>query len=443
MDKTPAFHESILDEIEDHIIVVDVPDMKIRYANRAFLKSYGLPLENIRGRHCYEVTHGQSEPCDQSGLPCPVKTAVQTGVFSRVVHVHTGKDGSEEIFSIMAYPIRNPEGQITHVIEMSLPITEYVKGEEERGRKTELFMKLLETSPDGIIGNDRKGNIFLFNDGAEHIFSYRREDVIGKISVGDIYPPGVARQIKKTIYSPEHGGPGRLIDFETRVVGAAGKEIPIRLSATLICDHGEEIGTIGFFHDISGRKALEQELIELTITDALTGLYNRRHFLTVLQKELDRVDRTKSTCSILMIDLDQFKSFNDTYGHSEGDRLLREVADTIRASIRSMDFPFRFGGEEFVILLPETGAAGAMACAERFRNRLCERDFYPVPGGVPVTVTASIGIVEYRDGDDIEAMVRFADIAMYAAKTAGRNRSVDYAHLASGNRKEPRRSERE
>ena len=267
--------------------------------------------------------------------------------------------------------------------------------------------------------------------------------MIGKINVVDIYPPGLARQVKKALYSPEHGEPGRLIDYESRVLARTGREVPIRLSATLIYDNGEEIGTIGFFHDISGRKALEQELLELSITDALTGLYNRRYFLSVLRKELGRVDRTKSTCSILMIDIDRFKAFNDTYGHAEGDRLLREVAEVMSGSFRSMDFTFRFGGEEFVVLLPETDAAGAWACAERFRTRLAARDFSIKEGGLPVVVTASIGIVEHREGDDIDAMVRFADIAMYAAKTAGRNRTVDYAHLAAGNRKELHRTEGE
>ena len=443
MVKTPAFHEKILDGIEDHIIVLEVPSLEIRYANRAFLTSHGLTMEAAKGRHYYEVTHRRQEPCDLGEEASPVHQAMRTGVSSRVIHVHADGDEGEEIFSVIAHPIWDPEGRISHVIETSRPITEYVRGQNEKERKSDLFKKLLETSPDGIIGNDKKGNIFLFNTGAEQIFGYSQGEVIGKINVVDIYPPGLARQVKKALYSPEQGGPGRLVDYESRVLVRTEREVPIRLSATLIYDNGEEIGTIGFFHDISGRKALEQELLELSITDALTGLYNRRYFLSVLRKELGRVDRTKSTCSILMIDLDRFKSFNDTYGHAEGDRLLREVAEVMSGSFRSMDFTFRFGGEEFVVLLPETDAAGAWACAERFRTRLAARDFSIKEGGLPVVVTASIGIVEHREGDDIDAMVRFADIAMYAAKTAGRNRTVDYAHLAAGNRKELHRTEGE
>lgn len=438
MDRAPAFPANLLDEIGDHIIVVEVPSRRIRYANRAFLAFHGLTMEAATGRHCYEVTRRWREPCESGEEGCPVHIVMKTGVSFREIHVHAEGTGGEEIVSVTAHPVRDPEGRISHVIETSRPITEYVRGENERKRKTKLFQSLLETSPDGIIGNDRKGNIFLFNAGAEQIFGWSREEVVGTINVVDIYPPGVAREIKKAIYSTERGEPGRLVDYESRVLARSGREIPIRLSATLIYDAGEEIGTIGFFHDISGRKALEQELRQLSITDGLTGLYNRRHFASVLQKELDRVERTKSTCSILMIDIDRFKSFNDAYGHAEGDRLLREISELIRSSFRSMDFAFRFGGEEFVVLLPETGSAGAFACAERFRTRLEAMDFSALPGGLPVRVTASIGIVRHREGYDMDAMVRYADIAMYAAKNAGRNRTVRYEQLSAVLRKGPR-----
>jgi diguanylate cyclase (GGDEF)-like protein/PAS domain S-box-containing protein len=437
MDMTPAFPANLLDEIEDHIIVLEVPSLEIRYANRAFLTSHGLTMEAAMGRHCYEAIHRRQEPCDLGDEACPVPTAIRTGVSSRVIHVHADGNEGEEVFAVIAYPIRDPEGRISHVIETSRPITEYVRGENERKWRSDLFKTLLETSPDGIIGNDKKGNIFLFNAGAEQIFGYSQGEVIGKINVVDIYPPGLARQVKKALYSPEQGGPGRLVDYESRVLVRTEREVPIRLSATLIYDNGEEIGTIGFFHDISGRKALEQELRQISITDSLTGLYNRRHFSSVMQKELDRVERTKSTCSILMIDIDRFKAFNDMYGHAEGDRLLREVGELIRDTFRSMDFSFRFGGEEFVIFLPETGSEGAWACAERFRTRLSAKDFSAVPGGLPVTVTASIGVLEHGEGYDIDAMVRGADIAMYAAKSAGRNRTVRYELLSGGSRKEP------
>lgn len=432
MDMTPGFPANLLEEIGDHIIVLEVPSLKIGYANRAFLSSYGLTMEAAKGRRCYEVTHHRQDPCDLGEEACPVHDVMKTGVSSRVIHFHADGKGGEEIFSITAHPVRDPEGRISHVIEMSRPITEYVKGENERRRKSDLFKTLLETSPDGIIGNDRKRNIFLFNSGAEQIFGYSREEVIGKINVIDIYPPGLARDIKKVLHSPEHGEPGRLLGYESRVLARTGREVPIRLSATLIYDNGEEVGTIVFFHDISGRKALEKELRMLSNTDALTGLYNRRQFISILQKELDRVGRTKSTCSILMTDIDRFKSFNDTYGHVEGDRLLREVAELIRYAFRSLDSAFRFGGEEFVILLPETGAEGGWVCAERFRTLLDAQDFSASPVGLPVRVTASIGIVEHREGYDIDAMVRFADIAMYAAKNAGRSRTVRYDQLSDG-----------
>jgi diguanylate cyclase (GGDEF)-like protein/PAS domain S-box-containing protein len=434
MDMPRPFPSNLLEEIGDHVVVLEVPSLKIRYANRAFLSFYDLTLEAVMDRHCYEMTHRRQTPCNLGGEACPADAVMKTGVSSHAIHVHADGKGGEEIVSITAHPVRDPEGRISHVIEMYRTITEEVKGENERKRKSDLFKAILETSPDGIIGNDKKGNIFLFNAGAEQIFGYSREEVIGKINVVDLYPPGLARQVKKALYSPEQGGPGRLLGFESVVVTRTGREIPIRLSATMIYDNGKELGTIGFFHDITRRKALEQDLRMLSITDALTGLYNRRHFTTALQKELDRAKRTKSPFSILMIDIDRFKSYNDAYGHAEGDRLLRGIAELILEVFRSMDTAFRYGGEEFVVLVPESGADGAQVCAERFRTRLEARDFSAVPGGSPVRVTASIGVMEHREGCDFDAMVRGADLAMYAAKNAGRNRTVRYDQISPGSR---------
>jgi diguanylate cyclase (GGDEF)-like protein len=146
---------------------------------------------------------------------------------------------------------------------------------------------------------------------------------------------------------------------------------------------------------------------------------------------MDRAVRNKGIFSLLLIDVDDFKKYNDTYGHSEGDRVLKTIAEVMRKSFRTMDSCFRFGGEEFVVLLPDAPAAGAMVASERLRTRFSAMEFRPVPGGKPVAMTVSIGISEFREGVTDEDMVRFADLAMYAAKNSGRNRSISYEDLRS------------
>ena len=120
----------------------------------------------------------------------------------------------------------------------------------------------MKNCPDGIIGNDPEGNIFLFNEAAERIFGYKAADAIGKIRASALYPPGGAREVKMFIYADGFGGHGRLHDFETKIVTSTGNLTPIRLSCELLHEGGREIGTIGFFHDISGRLALQNHVAE-------------------------------------------------------------------------------------------------------------------------------------------------------------------------------------
>ncbi len=129
-------------------------------------------------------------------------------------------------------------------------------------RMHEFQEKLIMTSGDGIIANDRQGNILIFNEGAEKILGYRREEVVGKINVRDIYPEGEARKVKKMIYSPEYGGPGRLVAYETACVSKSGDLVPIELSASLIFEDDREVGTVGFFRDLRERRLLQQKVLQ-------------------------------------------------------------------------------------------------------------------------------------------------------------------------------------
>jgi PAS domain S-box-containing protein len=129
-------------------------------------------------------------------------------------------------------------------------------------RMHEFQARLIQTSADGIIANDPHGNVILFNDGAEQILGYRKEEVIGRLNVDRLYPPGVARKILKKIKGPEHGGPGRLVQYETRVVAKNGAEIPIELSATLILENSQEAGIVGIFRDLRERRRLQEQVLE-------------------------------------------------------------------------------------------------------------------------------------------------------------------------------------
>ncbi len=160
-----------------------------------------------------------------------------------------------------------------------------------------------------------------------------------------------------------------------------------------------------------------QELERLSITDRLTGLYNRLKLDEHFERELDRAKRYKTRFSIVLLDIDRFKRINDRYGHQAGDRALVDLANILRHTIRVNDSAGRWGGEEFLLICPETDRAGAHSLAEHQRATIAAHDF-----ALGDCCTASFGLAEYQEGDDRESLLARADAALYRAKEGGRNR---------------------
>ncbi len=193
------------------------------------------------------------------------------------------------------------------------------------------------------------------------------------------------------------------------------------LSVDLPVRGGGEVGYLTrVFNDMVARvRESRQELERLSVTDGLTGLYNRRHLMSSLDQEVRRVKRQGGTFALLMMDIDHFKRFNDTHGHQAGDEALVGVAGAIHGSLREVDWAARYGGEELVAVLPDTGLDGAVEVAERIRSRLAEAEF----SGEKITL--SIGVAAFPDcGETPEALIASADAALYQAKREGRDRVV-------------------
>jgi len=193
----------------------------------------------------------------------------------------------------------------------------------------------------------------------------------------------------------------------------------------------EDDGTVvleGIVLDISDRKTLENELEEMATRDPLTGLFNRREMSRVLEEELDRARRYQRPMAVLWIDFDHFKDINDTFGHAAGDSVLRSISRLLLGSVRSVDSIGRFGGEEFVIVLPEMDLGEAQETAERLRRKVAEEP-QPLGNDQTVPLTISVGIAVYPDhGQSASTLCAAADKAMYLAKQRGRN-CVAMAHL--------------
>jgi diguanylate cyclase (GGDEF)-like protein/PAS domain S-box-containing protein len=229
----------------------------------------------------------------------------------------------------------------------------------------------------------------------------------------------------------------RLLLPDARTVSAAvrmrkkdGSAVWMEANARLVRDPatGEPKEAVVVMRDISERKMLEDKLSALALIDGLTGILNRRAFDEALAREWKRILRDGSQISLLMLDVDHFKNFNDQYGHQAGDDCLRAVAAAVKGAVRSSDIVARYGGEEIVIILPSTSTAGAVETAEKVRSAIealrLPNEGNPEGGGW-VTVSVGVATAIARYGGTMstpESLLMAADNAMYKAKHEGRNR---------------------
>ena len=173
--------------------------------------------------------------------------------------------------------------------------------------------------------------------------------------------------------------------------------------------------------EIEERERLAMELQRLATVDELTGLFGRRHFMHLAERELARRHRTHGPVTAIMLDLDRFKQVNDSHGHAIGDRVLRKIGDVLRTELRALDLAGRLGGEEFAVLLPDTGLEAGEDIAERLRTATMANSL-DLPDSGTVHFTASFGVAEHNPHESLDSLLHRADTALYEAKRAGRNR---------------------
>ncbi|MCP4993451.1 MAG: diguanylate cyclase [Gammaproteobacteria bacterium] len=300
---------------------------------------------------------------------------------------------------------------------------------EYRLRESELrHRSVTQTANDAIISADSEGNIIFWNKGAQAIFGYEKEDVLDKpvtMLMSERYREMHNEGIERLRATKKLRSGGKPLDLHG--VRKNGQEFAIELSLAFWTTATGDIYFTGIIRDSSRRKRMEQELRILATTDGLTGLYSRNYFDKKLEDEYKRARRYETPISLMIIDIDFFKSINDGFGHQAGDAYLADLGSLTLEIIRDVDTAARYGGDEFVVILPSTISSDAELVAERLRKRV---------SGIKVGVegqlterTVSIGIVSLDAQSEMamEDFIKAADEALYAAKEGGRNRVRTYS----------------
>ena len=421
--------EHAVSAVASHKILLDEAGLPVDYvfltANPAFETHTGLRVTDILGRRFTEVMQGVERP--------PF-----IEIYNKVVL--TGESVSFEQYSeplgrhYFINVFRTGEGCFATIF---IDITDRKRAEDTVRESEETYKTILMASPDDITIADLSGRIIMVSEAAHKIFGYDPEEGPGMSVMDFIVPEDHERAHANIVRMFHENYPG---PNEYRAIRKDRSCLDIEVNNALIRDRqGNPVRMVLIVRDITSRKKAEQQIQELvhqleierdlaqqnSLTDSLTGLYNRRFFDNVLRTEFSRHKRSGSQLSLIMLDVDRFKTYNDHYGHLKGDECLRKIAHTLKAAVeRSPDIVARYGGEEFVVILPDTNSRGAAVLAGRIGESVLRLALPHAKSDISEFITISLGIATAADHvlTDGPQLVALADQALYHAKKNGRNR---------------------
>jgi len=401
-----AQFEQILDSLPFYVLLVD-SSHHVQFANNAFRKTFKMTLSEVQGAYCPRLVHG----CDHYPA-CAVDQAIREGA---VEHIHFNKQHGRWLLTT-AYPTgaKTKEGLDVYYHTVR-DVTEERQAQEALKASESRYRGLFEEMKDVIFVMSSDGTLQDMNPAGLELLQIQPH----KLGRANLFTDMNLLAARCAFFVDELKVKGRVIDFEVSFVRPDGKALVVSINAGLD-DSGPGEGVIrGIMRDLTRNRELE----ELSTIDVLTGLYNRGFFQTFLLNKVRNMRAGQEAgLSLLFLDIDNFKSYNDTYGHVEGDFVLKNVAEAVRAALRAEDVACRYGGEEFsVILCCDTELA--IVIAERVRRTIEDKCSDFADRRIKRGITVSIGVATLGlEVDSPEKLVKVADAHMYEAKRRGKNR---------------------
>jgi len=426
MDKT-----RILIVEDEGLIARDIEDM-VRHAGYEICSVVGTGEEAVEKA---ETTHPDLILMDiilggeMDGVEAAENIREQFNIPVIYLTAHTDENTLQraKLTEPIGYTLKPVEQkELMTVIEMALYKHQMeIKLKERQGWLT----TILQSIGEGVIATDKFGNITFMNPIAEKLTGWNQPESIGKslTSVLHLLDEDTGKLVRLGIPELLANSSSNPVNGNIQIVNYVEKT-PIELTSTAIRDEKENTcGLVLVLHDLTERKRYEEKLRYNAVTDHLTELPNRFLFFDRLNMALAQAQRDFQKLGILMLDLDEFKKVNDTHGHNVGDHLLKGVANRLINMFRKGDTIARWGGDEFILLLPEIRQAEV---AKSVADRILDSFTKPFEfDGLKISITASIGVAIFADdGGDADTLIKNADIAMYHAKAAGRNCFHHYTH---------------
>jgi diguanylate cyclase (GGDEF)-like protein/PAS domain S-box-containing protein len=410
---------ALADNSPDNIIRYD-RDCRITFANRNLMQSVDVPVPPVIGQRTQEISWGAALHAEKQRYREALERVVQTGA-AQTIEVLIGAPGAAQprLHHVKMVAERDEDQQIKGALVFGRDITERKQMEELLAAREREFRSLAENLPDIVMRFDRDGRRTYINSAYHRFTGKHPADLLGKTMLEVSAFSDHAHVYHATLMQAMGSGQECNVEWET-----TGKDGARRVFQTRACPEfdadGNTIGMLAVSRDMTEIYEYRSKIHQLAYFDALTGLTNRAQFNERVVDILQRAGRDGQRVGVLMMDLDRFKTINDTLGHLAGDQLLCEVAQRLLSSVRAEDTVARLGGDEFIVIAPRVADADEVrAIAERVLAAVAA----PVQlDGRELVVQASIGIAMFPDdGDTAAQLVRYADGALYRAKDVGRN----------------------
>ena len=400
-------------------IIITKVNGEFEYVNPKFTQLTGFSLAELAGKTPRVLKSGENPAVLYKNL----WATVTAGQEWRGELRNRKKNGELYWDYAAISPVFDVEGKITHYVSIQENVTQRKLAEETLRQQKQFSDDIINSLPGIFYMLDEQGHFIRVNPQFLEVTGYSKNELDG-MAASDLFEGEDRSLISQKMQEVFEKGDSRA---EAELVIKSGQKIPYYFTGHRTSIDGHPY-LIGIGTDITERRALQQALEHQAQTDSLTGLSNRRHFLELAEKELARAKRYDKLLSVLMFDLDKFKTINDTHGHQTGDSVLRMVGEVCRMTVREVDIVGRLGGEEFAILLPESDAKQATEVAERLRQNIASA-VIPLEQGGKMSFTASIGSSTLTAANaNVDKLLELADKAMYEAKHTGRNRVCAAVH---------------